>query len=359
MEFDVNNKDNKDGGELSMATGEVMDIDNKRDDNDESPVTNIEEEPILETADYSGSLSLSDITIETDTEYCSRSHCVDDEDTYKLACKACARFVHYRCTNLPIYQIQRFMTKGQQKFICVNCITVGAYIQEKMLGSNVQIVGKPDGEEISTLKEQIAKQQEQIKDLTRKLQDSNPVDMELNQHTKKRKRDIDEKESTEINILKKNVAEKESAMVALQKTNDELSLKQVEMDRQHKDRTKKLQEKEENTRNAPTVKATDSNILQTIEERFLKLESLITEKLSTDAPSTSFASIVSGIQSTSSSPTSNTTNFRTLMRTDRNEQITEDREKERRARNIIVHGCESSDRQATTGFIETLSRILV
>ena len=46
--------------------------------------------------------------------------------------------------------------------------------------------------------------------------------MELNQHSKKRKRDINETESTEINDLKKNVAEKECAMVALQKTNDEL-----------------------------------------------------------------------------------------------------------------------------------------
>ena len=109
-------------------------------------------------------------------------------------------------------------------------------------------------------------------------------------------------------------------------------------------------------------KSIDGN-QKTIDEKSKKLEALITEKISnpstavgfstpsTAAGLTSFTSVVSGKSRT---PASNAADFRTLMRTTRNEEITEDKEKERRKRNIIVHGCETSDESKTKGFIETL-----
>jgi hypothetical protein len=100
-------------------------------------------------------------------------------------------------------------------------------------------------------------------------------------------------------------------------------------------------------------KSIDGN-QKTIDEKSKKLEALIADKISTPntaAGLTSFASIVSGKPST---PASNAADFRTLMRTTRNEEITEDKEKERRKRNIIVHGCRSSDESKTKDFIDTL-----
>ena len=71
----------------------------------------------------------------------------------------------------------------------------------------------------------------------------------------------------------------------------------------------------------------------------------------TSAKGVTFASMVSGEPST---PVSNSADFRTLMRTTRNEEITEEKEKDRKKKNLIVHGCESSDQAQTTVFVNTL-----
>ena len=165
---------------------------------DENTIMEDEEEPencLIDqnkSVDICGSLSISDITIETTTESCSACRCVDDEDTFKLACKTCGRRVHYRCTELPPYQIQRFMTKGQQKFICVSCIIVAEYIQDCMLGSNVLSAGRPEDTTVAALRRRIEEQAKTIAQLEECLaqntteQDGEAVD---NNKTKKRKRD--------------------------------------------------------------------------------------------------------------------------------------------------------------------------
>ena len=55
---------------------------------------------------------------------CSSSFCVDDDDTDKIKCLDCNRFVHYCCTLLPAYHLQSIISKRKPKFICSNCVTV-------------------------------------------------------------------------------------------------------------------------------------------------------------------------------------------------------------------------------------------
>ena len=43
--------------------------------------------------------------------------------------KECRRLVHYRCTVLPLYQIERFLTKGYSRFICISCVSVSEYLK--------------------------------------------------------------------------------------------------------------------------------------------------------------------------------------------------------------------------------------
>ena len=59
---------------------------------------------------------------------CTLSACISDEDIYKMKCNECQRLVHYKCTRLPTYQLQQFLTKGYRNFVCVKCVEVPEYL---------------------------------------------------------------------------------------------------------------------------------------------------------------------------------------------------------------------------------------
>ena len=66
-------------------------------------------------------------------------HCVDEN---KLKCVRCRKEQHFRCTGLPAYQVQMFLTKRYRSFVCVNCVSVSeeltgivAYQEETIVGS--------------------------------------------------------------------------------------------------------------------------------------------------------------------------------------------------------------------------------
>ena len=59
---------------------------------------------------------------------CSLHACINDEDQYKLECDKCNRYVHYRCTELPLYQLSQFLIKGYRKYHCTNCVHVPEYL---------------------------------------------------------------------------------------------------------------------------------------------------------------------------------------------------------------------------------------
>ena len=59
---------------------------------------------------------------------CTDKVCNEGKDQYKLECKRCHRFVHQKCTKLPLYQITLFVTKGYQSYICVNCVDIPDYL---------------------------------------------------------------------------------------------------------------------------------------------------------------------------------------------------------------------------------------
>ena len=60
--------------------------------------------------------------------HCTLTDCKYGNDKYKLECAKCKRLVHYGCTSLPHYQLQLFLTKGYQKFICCKCIEIHSYL---------------------------------------------------------------------------------------------------------------------------------------------------------------------------------------------------------------------------------------
>ena len=61
---------------------------------------------------YTSEQNLSLVSVSPNPSQCSLIHCIDDEDQFKLQCSGCNRLVHYACTQLPVYQVSHFLTKG-------------------------------------------------------------------------------------------------------------------------------------------------------------------------------------------------------------------------------------------------------
>ena len=71
---------------------------------------------------------------------CTSVKCIQDEDIYKLECYDCKRRVHYKCTKLPAFQVQLFLTKHYRRFVCVNCIDVPEYLSDLMPSGQVDVI---------------------------------------------------------------------------------------------------------------------------------------------------------------------------------------------------------------------------
>ena len=62
--------------------------------------------------------------------------CKDDENQHLLVCANCKRSVHYRCTRLPLYQIEQFVSKKVRKYTCVNCVKISYDLYEILIDYN-------------------------------------------------------------------------------------------------------------------------------------------------------------------------------------------------------------------------------
>jgi hypothetical protein len=143
-------------------------------------------------------IALEDIHLET----CTTKECVDDSDLHKLQCTTCKRRVHYKCTMLPLYQLQRYLTFGNNycKYICVTCIEVPDDLRTIL----------PKGMENEILIEEIEKQKDLIKVYENELSSLRTavktMENEItNNITKKRKRNSTGDSTSEIeDLIKEN-----------------------------------------------------------------------------------------------------------------------------------------------------------
>ena len=55
---------------------------------------------------------------------CSSSDCWDNQDESALICVLCKRKVHYECSELPAYEIQRIISSTSNSYKCVSCVRV-------------------------------------------------------------------------------------------------------------------------------------------------------------------------------------------------------------------------------------------
>ena len=69
---------------------------------------------------------------ENTQERCSLTKCFDDGDQYHLRCKTCKQKVHYRCTQLPYYELERYLSSSNRVHKCRNCSQVSDSLREIM-----------------------------------------------------------------------------------------------------------------------------------------------------------------------------------------------------------------------------------
>ena len=55
---------------------------------------------------------------------CSNDICNDEDDEFMFNCKSCAGMYHYRCTDLPLYEIARYLGPGRRVYECALCVKV-------------------------------------------------------------------------------------------------------------------------------------------------------------------------------------------------------------------------------------------
>lgn len=69
----------------------------------------------------------------SEEKICTLLECVDDGDDHHLICGDCKKKVHYRCTELPYYELDRYVTKpGNRVYKCRGCANVSKRLQEIM-----------------------------------------------------------------------------------------------------------------------------------------------------------------------------------------------------------------------------------
>ena len=67
---------------------------------------------------------LNDAESTKESTSCTLTKCKDDNNKYQLECAG----KQETCTSPPSYQLQLFLTKGYQKFICCKYVEIASYL---------------------------------------------------------------------------------------------------------------------------------------------------------------------------------------------------------------------------------------
>jgi len=264
-----------------------------------------------------------DISIGTMELQCTVSTCIEDKDINKLQCGQCKRKVHYKCSRLPAYQLQRYLVAslGQyySKFLCQNCVNVpDSILKEMTISDNVISLEN----EITMQKEKIEAYEKELNELRNIVATKQGIE----QATSK-KRKIGERSNSSDKISQDNINNNE------------------------------LKEPNQNSQNIQELN-------RMFEERFEKIETKMIEIIQKVLPTSTQDNSKNPIQSYANAARPDTpanNDFRNLIIAAKNEERIEERDKKVRENNIIIHGCieKDSDDQDKTFVQDMLKEISV
>ena len=273
-----------------------------------------------EHADVTVRNSDIDISIEQEN-ICTESLFIENNDMNKLQCGQCKRKVHYKCTRLPAYQLQRYLVAslGQyySKFLCSNCVVVPDSIQKELAAAD-NIVSLEN--ELTIQREKIDLYEQELKEL-RKLVTSQQS------HNKKRKFGDCNNNNEEVEVS----VHYENKNIAIENDNGHLNIQEI------------------------------NNMF---EKRFELMEIKMTEMIKENLKKTQDTNDsihISYANATNNPKNSTNSNFRNIVVAAKNEELIEEKDKRVRENNIIIHGkCESennedNDKQFVNDMIKDIS----
>ena len=72
-------------------------------------------------------LNVSEDTTSDSSSSCSQ--CKKDEHEFMIECSECRAWIHYQCTEFPLYMIGS-LVKGRRKYSCTFCINVNETLEK-------------------------------------------------------------------------------------------------------------------------------------------------------------------------------------------------------------------------------------
>ena len=302
------------------------------------------------------------------TEHC----CIKDKNENVLECYVCKRKVHWKCTALPLYQLQRYIKYNCFNYMCATCIEVPEDLQKsygKEKDISLQAHEKDLKEEITILIRTIQNKDSQLEDMRLRIKQLEETNNTRSEKTQKRRRiNDDEEDTSKFNgdrqmTLEQDIVNKDEEILELKKQNE--SLKE-----QISERTQTSDEPLKDITNSEklTFKPHEGDTIITYLEKAIdnrinsmqnNLVNLIEEKLNTNCTEKSYASTTKGITNNETTTITNPNkavvpNFRSIMMSTRNEELAEQRDKKARESNIIIHGKEEIKEQDDSNFAQSL-----
>ena len=252
-------------------------------------------------------------------------------DNKRLICSDCKRGVHYRCTRLPVYQLECFVSKKHRKFTCAKCVVLTKEFVEEMADYD------PDqsfGVDALT---------QQLQDISLENQKTRSINKILRERHKKLGSTIknDErlmKEKDAITDLQAEIKKCEKRIKEQNEREKKLNTEVLALRKNVKDLEKKN---------------LGSTILKNLEEKFKDFKDSIFQQVrqnsehieikinETNERIRTYAD-VTGTDNRRESIKSNDQDFHQVMER-RNKKLIEEREQLNRAPNIIVHGVQEID----------------
>ena len=261
----------------------------------------------------------TDVTVPKSTEInrCAANGCTMETDDLMIKCHECKLHTHFKCTKLPVYQLFIYKT-GKRRYICELC--TGSIPDDFLKQVNQVITGSNLEDVIKSLQKSVATKTEESKGFLEKA-----TELKLqNTHLKQQIKDMEGEHAVltkKINDHDKSVGSPRTS----KKVTERDLLKSIENLLE-----KKLVIVEERLKQS-VIKELDNN------------KKIMDDKLDTVIKDNkSYAESVKGSIKVNEAVSSEMTNFKSILEQAKNDELIEEREKQKRSNNFIIHGLEEN-----------------
>ena len=266
---------------------------------------------------------------------CTNERCEDDQDKHRLQCKECKRWVHYTCSRLPLYQIEYFVRKSRYRnFVCESCTTIQPSLLEACIEISTVETSKSEID-FNILKKDHTKLFNEAKDLQNRLEIKNNecTKLELSRKTLIEKiENLENKtieKDEEIETRKNEIENLKKIKVNEVGPSDMRQAEEGKSNNVEKIIDDKLKNFEKKIEQVMTMKL--ESVCQSLQEKVKEANKTIV-----DIPTKMNESFKHAL--TKNLPATNIPDFKQVLSDERNSQLVQEREKKRRATNIIIHG---------------------